>query len=200
MTQPSLKDNEVYLPGYDVIRKGRENNGRHGGGVSIYFRSNINFQIRAVLRRSDIECLTIDISRLRSRPFLVSTWHRPPRSSPDLFTVFERVIDKIDPENLELYLLGDLNCNLLPGSVNANSSYVLNLMDIYGLTQLITEPNRVTQYSCIFIDFCLTNCSDKISNSEVVGIGMSAHCAIFLPHKISYFRSFVHKTAELRRL
>lgn len=80
---------------------------------------------------------------LLRKPFLVSTWYRPPKSSPDLFTIFERVIDKIDAENLELYLLGDLNCDLLPDSVNANSSHLLNVMDIYGLTQLITEPTRV---------------------------------------------------------
>ena len=90
-------------------------------------RSNINFQIHTDLSPSDIECLTIEISRLRSKPFLVSTWYRPPQSSPDLFTVFERVIDKIDAENLELYPLGDLNCDLLPDNVNTNSSSSLHL-------------------------------------------------------------------------
>ena len=129
----------------------------------------------------------------------MSTWYRQPQSSPDLFTVFERVIDKIDAENLELYLLGDLNCDLLPDSVNTNSSHLLNIMDIYGLTQLITEPTRVTQYLRTLIDLCLTNSPDKISNSCVVDIGISDHCAIFLTRKLSHFRSFVHKTAEVRQ-
>ena len=163
-------------------------------------RSNINFQIHTDLSPSDIECLTIEISRLRSKPFLVSTWYRPPQSSPDLFTVFERVIDKIDAENLELYLLGVLNCDLSLDNVNTNSSHLLNIMDIYGLTQLITEPTRVTQHSRTLIDLCLTNSPDKISNSGVVDIGISDHCAIFLTRKISHFRSFVHKTAEVRQL
>ena len=48
----------------------------------------------------------------------MSTWYRPPQSFPDLFTNFERVIDKNDVENFELYLLGELNCDLLPDSVN----------------------------------------------------------------------------------
>ena len=196
----TIKDNEVHLPGYDLVRKDRENNGRHGGGVCIYVRSNINFQIRADLSPSDIECLTIEISRPRSKPFLVSTWYRPPQSSPDLFAVFERVVDKVDAENLELYLLGDLNCDLFPDSVNANSSHLLNIMDIYGLTQLITEPTRVTQYSRTLIDLCLTNSPDKICNSGVVNIGISDHSIIFLTRKISHFRSFVHKTAEVRQL
>ena len=73
-------------------------------------------------------------------------------------------------------------------------------MDIYGLTQLITEPTRVTQYSRTLIDLCLTNSPDKISNSGVVNIGISDHCAIFLTRKISHFRSFVHKTAEVPQL
>ena len=148
----AIKDNEVHLPGYDVVRKDREINRRHGGGVCIYVRSNINFQICADLSPSDIECLAIEVSRPRSKPLLVSTWYRPPQSSPDLFTVFERVIDKIDAKNLELHLLGDLNCDLLPDSVNINSSHLLNIMDIYGLTRLITEPTRVTQYSRTLID------------------------------------------------
>ena len=73
-------------------------------------------------------------------------------------------------------------------------------MDIYDLTQLITEPTRVTQHSRTLIDLCLTNSPDKISNSGVVDLGISDHCAIFLTRKISHFRSFVHRTAEVRQL
>ena len=46
----------------------------------------------------------------------------------------------------------------------------------------------------------LNQFSSKISNSGVVDIGISDHCAIFLTRKISHFRSFVHKTAEVRLL
>ena len=87
----------------------------------------------------------------------MSTWYRPPQSFHDLFTIFERGIDKNDAENVELYLLGELNCDLLLDSVNANSSHLLIVMDIYGLTQLITEPTRVTPDSHTLIDLCLTN-------------------------------------------
>ena len=92
----------------------------------------------------------------------MSTWYRPPQLSPDLFSVFERIIDKIDAENLELYLMGDLNCNLLSKVVSNNSSYVLNIIDIYDLTQLILEITRVTQDFSTLINLCLTNSSDKI--------------------------------------
>ena len=127
--------------------KDRESNGKNGGGVCIYIRSNINFQLRADLSPNNLEFLTVEITRPRSKPFLVSTWYRPPQSSPDLFSTFERIFDNIDAENLELYLMGVLNCNLLSEVVNNNSSHLLNIIDIYGLTQLITESTRVTQYS-----------------------------------------------------
>jgi len=110
------------------------------------------------------------------------------------------VIDKIDAENLELYQLVDLNCNLLPDIDDNNSSYFLNIIDIYGLTQLITEPTRVTQYSRTLIDLCLTNSPDKISNNfGVIDTGISDHCDTFLTRKISHFSSGVHKTAEVRQ-
>ena len=196
----TIKDGEVYLTGYDVVRKDRESNGRNGGGVCIYVRSNINFQLRADLSPNNLECLTVEISKPCSKPFLVSTWYRPPQSSPDLFSTFERIIDKIDAENLELYLMGDLNCNLLSEVVSNNSSHLLNIIDIYGLPQLITEPTRVTQYSSTLIDLCLTNSPDKISKSGVINIGISDHSAVYLTRKIAHLRFNMHKSVEVRQL
>ena len=52
--------------------------------------------------------LAIEISKPRSRPFLVATWYRPPNSPAIAFTAFHDTIDKIDAES-ELYLLGDIS-------------------------------------------------------------------------------------------
>ena len=84
----TIKNGEIHLPGYDVVRKDRESNGRNGGVVCIYVRSNINFQLRADLSPNNLECLTVETPNPRSKPFLVSSWYRPPRSSPDLFSTF----------------------------------------------------------------------------------------------------------------
>ena len=161
---------------------------------------NINFQLRADLSPNNLECLTVEITKSRSKPFLVSNWYGPLKSSPDLFSTFDRIIDQTDAENLELYLMGDLNCNLLSEVVSNNSSHLLNIIDIYGLTQLVTEPTRVTQYSSTLIDLCLTNSPDKISQSGVIDIGIIDHSAIYLKRKVSHLRSNVHKTVEVRQL
>ena len=82
--------------------------------------------------------------------------------------------------------MGDLNCDLLSEVVNDNSSHILNISDIYGLSQLITERTRVTQYSSILIDLCLTNFPEKISKSGVIDIGISDHSAIYLTRKVAH--------------
>ena len=42
----TINDNEVYIPGYEIVRKDGKINGRHGGGVCIYVRCNLNYKIR----------------------------------------------------------------------------------------------------------------------------------------------------------
>ena len=86
----------------------------------MYVKSKLNFEIREDLVNNDLELLFIQISNPRSKPFLVGIWYRPASSALNLFSLFHEIIDKIDSENFELYLLGDLYCNLLSHSPNVN--------------------------------------------------------------------------------
>ena len=88
----SIGNSDIHLSGYDVVRLDRKVNGRNGGGVCMYIRSNLNFRIREDLAYNDIEILIIEISNPRSRPFLVGTWYRAPSSSQQLFTLLEEII------------------------------------------------------------------------------------------------------------
>ena len=69
----SVDDYQVYLTGFDIIRKDRLPNGRSGGGVCIYLRSSLNFRIREDLLNDNLECIVVEISNTRSKPFLVGT-------------------------------------------------------------------------------------------------------------------------------
>ena len=42
----NIRDQEIYLPGFEVIRKDRVAYGRNGGGACIYLRTNLNYRIR----------------------------------------------------------------------------------------------------------------------------------------------------------
>ena len=84
-----------------------------GGRVCIYLRSSINYKLRQDLIPSELEAVCVEINNPHSRPFLVTTIYRPPNSTHDFFESFEKFIKMIDDENKEIYILGDLNCDML---------------------------------------------------------------------------------------
>ena len=194
----STSNCELDITGYDIVRLDREQNGRRGGGVCFYIRSNLNFAVRKDLRNKDLELLIIEISNPHSRPFLVGTWYRPPNSSNNLFSLFEKTIDMIGAENLELYLLGDLNCNILSDTPSTNTSELLNIFTTYNLNQLITEPTRVTNNSQTLIDLCVTNTPDKVRASGVLSIGISDHSLVYLVRKSTCSKPVVNLSVKKR--
>ena len=108
-----------------------------------------------------LEILSIEVRKLSSKPFVITTWYRPPNSSVDLFFHFDTVLRKLDSENVEHYLMGDLNSDLL----SENNTYALR--------QLITEPTRITPSSCSLLDVIFTffaeigqNLSKDVADAE----------------------------------
>ena len=60
--------------------------------------------------------------------------------------------------------MGDLNCNMLPSSLNnVNIQALLNIADIYNIKHLITEPTRVTPVSSTLSDVIFTGHPDNVS-------------------------------------
>ena len=78
----TIHDSDVYIPGFEIVGKDRRVNGRKGGGVCIYLRTNLDYRIRDDLNNDDLECLIVEISKPRSSAFVVGTWYRPPNSPP----------------------------------------------------------------------------------------------------------------------
>ena len=106
----SISDGLIHLDGYEVVRKDRS---RNGGGVCIYLRSSINYKIRSDLIPPELEAVCLEITKPQSKPFIVTTIYRPPNANAEFFDHLEKLIKQIDDENKEMYILGDLNCNLL---------------------------------------------------------------------------------------
>ena len=139
----SISDQDVNVVGYDVIRRDRTVNGRFGGGVCFYIRSNINYVVREDLDNELLETLSIEIRKPNSKPFVVTSWYRPPNSPIEPFSNIVSLLGRLDSENVEHYIMGDMNCDLL-SSDNIYARALLNVTDIYGLKQLIDEPTRIT--------------------------------------------------------
>ena len=62
----------VCLPGFDIVRRDRSVNGRHGGGVCIYIQSSLNYKVRNDLQSHILENLIVEIIKPRSKSILHS--------------------------------------------------------------------------------------------------------------------------------
>ena len=87
-----------------IVRRDRPLNGRNGGGVCFF-----NYVVREDLVSDQLENLSIEIIKPRSKPFIVATWYRPPNSSFELFPTFKDFVGKLDADGKEYYIMGDLS-------------------------------------------------------------------------------------------
>ena len=138
----SISDCELFIPGYEIFRRDRSINGRHGESVCFYVRSTINYTPRLDLNIDHLENLCIEIRKPRAKPFLVITWYWPPDSTVDKFSCFE-----LDVGGLEYYLMGDMNVNLAAPHSDNNSRLLTSITDLYGLHQLRPALIFLTDWS-----------------------------------------------------
>ena len=89
MLDDTIADHEISITGYDIIRNDRNGN---GGGVAIYVRSMINYKERHDLEDDNLETITVEISKPKSKPFFINTWYRPPGTPSTVFSNFEEYI------------------------------------------------------------------------------------------------------------
>ena len=53
---------------------------------------------------------------------VVVTWYRPPDSPIGIFSPFETLIGKLNSENIEYFLMGDLNCDMIATRYDNNNA------------------------------------------------------------------------------
>jgi hypothetical protein len=78
------------------------------------------------------------------------------------------------------------------------STALLNIFDIYNLSQTIAEPTRITNTSQTLIDLCITNNLDKVKASGVLSLGISDHSLVYLIRKCTYHKAPVNAFVEKR--
>ena len=166
----SISDSEIFICNYTMLRHDRT---RQGVGVALYIKNNIPFLVGQDLVSPNLEMLCVEINKKFSRPFLISTWYRPPNSEVDLFNNFELFLLKCDMEDKEMILMGNLNCDLKRSLPDQHTSKLLSLCSLYELTQVISEPTRITESTSTLIDLTLTNTPEHILSSGVIPTGVS---------------------------
>lgn len=180
---PTIDDEDIKINGYKVIRCDRNT---RGGGVCIYLKHRFDHNVFQKFSCPAFEILCVTI-KSNCKPFVIIACYRPPKSDNSFFDYLEMVISKLDAEDKEYIILGDINSDLLPSNQcsDSNVKVLKSLLEVFQLTQLITEPTRITQTSETLLDLIITNKPDRILVSGTNQLGCSDHNLVYATRKIS---------------
>ena len=134
-------------------------------------------ELRILLADSSIDVLAIN-----------EIWLDSIKSDNDVYVSGYQIIrrDRVDgqfddgeSENVEYWLLGDLNCNLGAPILDHKSKTLSGIADLYNPEQLIEEPTRITESTYTMIDLIFTSTPDNVASSGVSHVGISDHSLIY---------------------
>ena len=121
--------------------------------------------------------------------------YRPPDQTNFLYH-FESVLGNIRSD-AEMIMLGDFNINFKDKNNGLLKKYA-EVLNMFGLKQLINSPTRVTRKSSTIIDHVLCNTSNKICNYGTIVVGLSDHFLFFCTRKVTRGQINEHNTVEIR--
>ena len=105
-----------------------------GGGLIVYVKEGISCNRRTDLEQDSLECIWLEIKPHKSKSFLLGNIYRPPNSTIQWNEIFEECIENVLREDKEIYLMGDINRDLLKNQIkNVWTEY----MEPFGLTQFL---------------------------------------------------------------
>ena len=178
----SISNAEVNIQGYNLWRKDRF---RYGGGVAIYTRDILIAREVSQFVPEHIESVCREIIKLKSKPFLITTVYRPPRSNANYMDELENYLHTLDKQDKELILTGDLNSDLSLPVLQSQSWQLLDILELFQMKQVIADATRITSDTSLLLDIIATNRPDKIKESGVFHLGISDHSLVYACLKIS---------------
>ena len=158
---------------YTLVRRDRN---RSGGGVCLFIKDTVSFNVRQDLEEEGFEAIFVDILFPKSRPFLVGVCYRPP-SDGNFLAKFRGFLDRLNLGH-EVYILGDFNVCMGQRESSLARQY-RGILNSFSFTQLINEPTRITANSKSVLDHILTNSESKVVSSGVLDLSLSDHQGVF---------------------
>ena len=94
------------------------------------------------------------------------------------FEKFEMFLEKANQKYREIYITGDINCDMLSNRPEFHTVHLLDSTANYQLSQVIKEPTRISTSSKTLIDVFLTNDKENIINSGVYLLSIDKNLVI----------------------
>lgn len=181
-----IEDSLVHMPGYNCVRLDRDTDHpstkKAGGGLCIYIRSDLNFEVMYKLNccNSNIEALVIRLRNDRLRDMFVVNLYRPPSGNCEVaFEELKRISSEItDPNSkLDIVYTGDINIDSL--SQSPNLKLLNDFCTELNLTSRITVPTRTTHKAATCLDVILTDMT-HVMDCGVITNSINDHFPVYL--------------------
>ena len=173
------------LEGYQCVHSYRYN--RKGGGVTMYIKDNIQFNLRQDLeiRNCDVDNVFIEFNGKHfgfSHNVVVGTIYRPPNTNLQQFNDnLNELLDSLKSERKICYILGDFNINLMNCESHCDTNIFFNSLISHSFYPVISKPTRITEYSATLIDniFCNQLAFSGNIKSGILCTDISDHFPVF---------------------
>ena len=184
---PSI-ENFVYFENYTPIMK-HKLPVKEGGGLAIFVKKYINYTIRNDLsfpeeKQNQFDGIFIELvpDNKQSRPIVLGNIYRSPRfnSVREFSQSLSSLVEKLNNENKEIIIVGDLNIDLIKSTTHKGTSEFLDSMLSNDLYPKITVPTRVTHSSATLIDHIYTNNKNSTTLAGTLKTDISDHFSNFI--------------------
>jgi len=164
----SFLNSQFYANDFALYRSDRN---EHGGGVAFYVRSSIPHRIRKDIGVAShiVENLVLETHIRKEKCFFVLIYKPPNVGNAALSNFLESVCNICFAESKTVYIIGDLNVNML------NSSHALiDTFNILNLKNVIKKPTCFKNIeSPTLLDVIITNTPKRLASTVNVDLGIS---------------------------
>ena len=172
--------------------------------VSFYTPANLRCRRRIDLEAEDVEVVWLELHLLK-KTLLFGTIYRPPNVDKRVLDSIIGMLDRVAQEQKEVVLTGDFNCDMLKPQPSVAAKELLTSTEVLNLSQLITNPTRVTKHSASLIDLLFTTNLNMFLSVGTASVTGSDHQMIYgvcrekllLTPTVSYIRSFKYTCSIL---
>ena len=155
------------------------------GGVGLYI--NDQFKTKRVYFNYKLpqpEMVFVECT-FRNTVILVGVIYKSPSISYKKYEEILEIVATITTKYTNVILLGDYNINFLKPNLPETKFFKKEILEPFGLEQIVAKPTRVTEKSKTLIDLILVNNPAMVSCTDVIEFaGASDHCLVFLSYSV----------------
>ena len=171
------------IPGYKYINKSRDKKCR--GGIGIFVNEKLPVKVISLPTEFvQPEMLFVEVT-VGFVKMAIGIIYKSPLIPYSVYAAIHENLVAITTKYEHFLIGGDMNINHLQPDSSPCKFFTNYVTEPFALTQVITEPTRITAQSSTLIDLMLTSCPENVKAHGVVDTpGISDHCMTFLAYSL----------------